>query len=77
MVLRYCSGEAVPRPERHLRTGDLWLGNDSGKCSDRQNRVEDLLMAQRWPLHWPINTSVRKAENLEMGDEVTVELEVR
>jgi len=25
----------------------------------------------------PINTSVRKAENLEMGDEVTVELEVR
>ena len=25
----------------------------------------------------PINTRVRKAENLEMGDEVTVELEVR
>ena len=34
-----------------------------------------------WPKHGryivPINTSVQKAENLEMGDEVTVELEVR
>ena len=34
-----------------VRIRDLWLGNDSGKCSDRQNRVEDFHVSQRWPLH--------------------------
>jgi len=51
MVLRYRSGEAEPRPESHIRIRDLWLGNDSGRCSDRQNRVEDFHVSQGWPLH--------------------------
>src|SRR6266545_4441707 len=51
MVLRYHSGEALPRPESYIRSRDVWLGNDSGPCSDRQNRVDDVLVSQRWPLH--------------------------
>jgi hypothetical protein len=51
MVLRYRSSRAVPRPESHFRSSDVWLGNDPGSCSDRQKRVEDFLVSQRWPLH--------------------------
>ena len=51
MVLRYRSGEAQPRPASHIKARDLWLGNDPSGCSDRQNRVEDFLVSQRWPLH--------------------------
>ena len=50
MVLRYRSGKAEPRPESHIRIRDLWLGSDSGTCSDRQNRMADLLVSQRWLL---------------------------
>src|SRR6185436_19996160 len=33
VVLRYCSGEAVPRPKRHIKARDLWLGNDPSTYS--------------------------------------------
>src|SRR6266498_6025418 len=51
MVLRYRSSEAEPRSKSRSWIRDLWLGNDSGKYSDRQNRVEDCLISQRWSLH--------------------------
>ncbi len=77
MVLRYHSGEAVPRPESHIRIRDVWLGHDSGTCSDRKSEWKTSLFPKDGRYIVPIKASVRKAENLEEGDKVTVRLEVR
>ena len=39
--------EAEPRPGNNVRIRDLWLENDPGRYSDRQNSVEDFLVSQK------------------------------
>jgi hypothetical protein len=51
LVLRYRSGQAVQRPERDLRVCDVWLGNDPGKGSDRENGVGHIAISKGWQLH--------------------------
>ncbi len=46
MVLRYRAGEAEPRSEIRSGIRNVWLGNGPGKCSDRQNRMDDFLVPQ-------------------------------
>ena len=76
IVLRYRSGKAESRPESHIRIRGLWLGNDSGRCSDRKTEWKTSLFSKDGR-YIVLKASVRKAENLEEGDKVTVRLEVR
>src|SRR5215207_803050 len=50
VVLRNGSSKAIPRAKSHLRVSDVWLGGDPGPGADRQDRVSDFPVSQRWSL---------------------------
>jgi hypothetical protein len=65
---------AVRRAGVGVRACELRLGHDSGLRADRKNGVDDIAVAQRRALHRAAQSG--QAERLEIGDTVTVRLNV-
>src|SRR5512142_1361183 len=51
VVLRHRAGPGIPRAERGARVRHVRLGDGAGTRADRQDGVEDRLVAQGWALH--------------------------
>jgi len=56
--------------------GDLRLGHDPGRGPDRVDRVDDVAVPQDGGSVVPLKDLVRDAEQIEVGDTVTVRLAV-
>ncbi len=77
MVLRDGSGKGVSRPPRHRRICDVWLGHIPVRVWLGNSAWTTSLFPKDGRYLVPIKASVRNAEQLEEGDQVTVHLEVR
>ncbi len=77
MVLRYRSSEAEPRSKSRSWIRDLWLGMIPVSIRIGKTERKTSLFPKDGRYIVPVKASVRKAENLEEGDKVTVRLEVR
>jgi Domain of unknown function (DUF1905) len=72
----------MPRPEGRLEPGDVWLGHDSGsgmipvRAQIGETTWKTSLFPKNGQYIVPIRASVRKAETLVEGDDVTVSLEL-
>jgi len=77
MVLRCRPGKAKPWHKSHLQYGDVWLGVIPVHVRIGKTEFTTSLFPKDGRYLVPVKASVRKAENLEKGDKVTVQLEVR